>query len=160
MQSNRIYNSPDVRIAKMDDLMPLMLEGLENGRTVTFSPRGISMLPMLVQGRDSVVLSPVKGRLKKYDIPLYKRDDGSYILHRVVKVGEAYTCIGDNQFDYEHGVTHESIIGVVSEFTRKGKKYSVNALSYKLYCRFRHFSRPLRKLWRKIKRKLHKIGKK
>lgn len=133
----------------MEALMPLFKEQFEAGRSVKFSPRGISMLPMLRQGIDSVVLSPVPEKLKKYDLPLYQRDDGKYILHRIVKVGETYTCIGDNQFDYETGVRHDQVIAVVTSFTRGQRLHSVNELPYRLYCRFWHYSRGMRHFWRR-----------
>ena len=85
----------------MDSLMPLFKERLAAGQIVRFSPRGVSMLPMLRQGIDSVELSPVPEKLKKYDLPLYQRRNGQYVLHRIVKVSEGYTCIGDNQFEPE-----------------------------------------------------------
>lgn len=135
--------------ARMDDLIPIFRERLAAGQCIRFSPRGISMLPMLRQGIDSVVLSPVPEKLKKYDIPLYQRDDGKYILHRIVKVGETYTCIGDNQFDYETGVRHDQVIAVVTSFTRGQRLHSVNELPYRLYCRFWHYSRGLRHFWRR-----------
>ena len=135
--------------ARMDDLIPIFRERLPAGQCIRFSPRGISMLPMLRQGIDSVVLSPVPEKLKKYDIPLYQRDDGKYILHRIVKVGETYTCIGDNQFDYETGVRHDQVIAVVTSFTRGQRLHSVNELPYRLYCRFWHYSRGLRHFWRR-----------
>ena len=46
---------------------------------------GVSMYPMLRNRRDTVVIRPAAGRLKKYDVALYKRGE-SYVLHRVVKV--------------------------------------------------------------------------
>ena len=106
-------------MTRMDDLVPLFRERLEAGQKVRFSPRGISMLPMLRQGRDCVILSPVPEKLKKYDLPLYRRDDGKYVLHRVVKVDETYTCIGDNQFVYEPGLRHDQMIAVVSALCRR-----------------------------------------
>ena len=133
----------------MEALMPLFREQFEGGRSVKFSPRGISMLPMLRQGIDSVVLSPVPEKLKKYDLPLYQRDDGKYILHRIVEAGQTYTCIGDNQFDYETGVRHDQMIPVVTSFTRGQRLHSVNELPYRLYCRFWHYSRPVRHFWRR-----------
>ena len=45
---------------------------------------GISMSPMLRDRRDTIVVTPVAGGLKKYDVALYKRGD-SYVLHRVIK---------------------------------------------------------------------------
>lgn len=129
---------------QLDNLMPLFRERLAAGQKVKFSPRGISMLPMLRQGIDTVTLSSLPDKLQKYDLPLYQRSDGKYILHRIVEAGDTYTCIGDNQFVYEYGVTHDQMIAVVSSFTRGEKEYSVTDPRYRLYCRFWHHSRKLR----------------
>lgn len=137
--------------------MPIIKESLSNGNNVRFSPRGTSMLPMLRQGKDSVVISPIKGKLKKYDLPLYQRDNGQYVLHRIVAVGDTYTCIGDNQFVYEYDIRQDQLIGVVTAFERDDKKYSTNIASYRLYCIVWHYSRVFRKLWRKLKSKIKEM---
>lgn len=129
--------------------MPLIREYLAAGQSVRFSPRGVSMLPMLRQGVDSVVLSPAPQKLQKYDLPLYQRPDGKYILHRVVSVGETYTCIGDNQFQYENGVDHDWVIAVVSAFYRGDQLWKVEDWRYQLYCRFWYYSRGIRHFWRR-----------
>lgn len=134
---------------RLEQIMPLMREYLAAGKTVKFSPRGISMLPMLRQGIDDVVLSPIPEKLKKYDLPLYQRDDGHFVLHRIVRVGETYTCIGDNQFELEHGLRHDQMIALVTAFYRNGKYHSVNELTYRIYCRFWHYCRGLRHFWRR-----------
>lgn len=134
---------------QLEQLMPLILSQLQNGGTVKFKPRGTSMLPMLRQGVDSVVLSPLPDKLRKYDLPLYQRENGQYVLHRVVKAGETYTCIGDNQFAYETGLRHEQMIAVVTAFYRRDKHHDVRSLSHRLYCRLWHYSRPLRHFWRR-----------
>lgn len=135
--------------SKMDDLMPLFRERLAAGQSIRFSPRGISMLPMLRQDVDSVVISPMPDRLKKYDLPLYQRENGKYVLHRVVGVNETYTCMGDNQFVEEAGLRHDQMIAVVTAFYRGDKLHSVEEPGYWLYCRFWHYSRPLRRFWRR-----------
>lgn len=134
---------------KLDNLMPLFREQLAAGQKIKFSPRGISMLPMLRQGMDNVILSPLPEKLRKYDLPLYQRKDGKYILHRVVEVGDTYTCIGDNQFTYEYGLTHDQMIALVTSFTRGAREYNVNHWGYQLYCRLWHYSRPVRLFWRR-----------
>ena len=136
----------------MDDLIPLFQERLAAGQTVRFSPMGVSMLPMLREGRDSVVLSPAPERLRKYDLPLYRRDNGAYVLHRVTAVGETYTCIGDNQFVSEPGIRHDQIIAVVTQFRRKGREHSVTEPGYRLYCILWHHSRPIRHFCRRLLR--------
>ena len=131
---------------RLDDMMPLIRESLEQGNSVRFSPRGTSMLPMLRQGLDTVILSPLPPRrLNKYELPMYQRENGQYVVHRIIKSGETYTC---NQFQKEPGLTHEQMIALVTGFTRNGKEHSVEELSHRAYCRFWHYSRPIRLLWR------------
>ena len=146
-----------VQQVRMEDMMPLIREKLAAHQCVQLSPVGISMLPMLRQGRDCVILKPISGKLEKYDIPLYQRDDGHYVLHRIVKVGETYTCMGDNQFHKETGVRQDQLIAVVASFTRDGDSRGVDSMTYRIYCRFWHYSRPVRWLYRGVKRRLHRI---
>lgn len=146
--------------ASMDELMPLLVERLEAGQSVKLSPRGISMLPMLREGIDSVVLSPVAGKLKKYDIPLYRRPNGQYVLHRIVRVdGERYTCVGDNQYRRERGVEHGSVLAVVTAFQRGEKECRIDALSYRVYCRLWHWTRLVRHACRAVKRRVIRLFK-
>ena len=141
----------------LDALMPLIRERLENGQSVQFSPKGTSMLPMLRQGIDSVTLSPLPRQLCKYDLPLYRRENGQYVLHRIVKCGETYTCIGDNQFVPEVGLRREQMIAVVTAFRRGEKSCSVSSLSHRVYCRLWHYSRPIRRIWRGCKGLLRRM---
>ena len=136
---------------RLEDLMPLIREQLSLGKTVRFSPRGTSMLPMLRQGIDKVVLSPLPQRLKKYDLPLYQRDNGQFVLHRIVEVGETYTCLGDNQFDKEYGLKPEQMIALVTAFTRGDREYSVADWRYRVYCRVWYHFRHLRRFYRRAK---------
>jgi len=144
----------------LDTIMPLIREQLAAGESVKFSPRGISMLPMLRQGVDSIVLSPLPPQLKKYDIPLYQRASGAYVLHRIVAVEDgSYTMMGDNQFVAEKGIAHSQLIGVVTAFYRGEKKHNVTDFSYRIYCvlwcksrKIRHFcTRAVNKIKRTLK---------
>ena len=129
---------------QLEELMPIIRESLAAGNNVRFLPKGVSMLPMLRQGTDSVLLSPLPETLKKYDLPLYQRDNGQYVLHRIVKTGETYTCVGDNQFLLETGLRRDQMIALVTSFTRGKRRICVNSISYQIYCRILHFSRPIR----------------
>lgn len=145
----------------MEDVVPLIEECLQSGSSVTFFPKGISMLPMLRQGKDSVTLSPVSGKLKKYDLPLYRRENGKYVLHRVVKVkNDEYIMAGDHQFEYESGISHRQIVAVVTEFQRDGRDHSVNEIGYQLYCRLWHYSRFPRRCLRALKYRVRRLLKK
>ena len=134
----------------IDDVIDIMVEKLNSGGTVTFTPKGKSMLPMLRDGDDVVVLSKPNGRLHLFDIPFYKRSNGAYVLHRIVNFDAdgSYVLCGDNQFDLEHGIKDSDIIGVVTAFYRKGKAYSVNSFSYRLYVNFWFYTRFFRHSYR------------
>lgn len=135
MQTNPNPTPPKKTAVPIEVLMPLMLEHLASGQSVAFSPQGESMLPMLRSGKDSVILSPAPERLKKYDVALYQRENGRYILHRVVKVeGDAYVMIGDHQLRFEGSVSHSQILAVVTAFYRNGKYHTVTEPGYRLYC--------------------------
>lgn len=142
---------------QLDMVMPLIRETIAEGKSVRFSPRGISMLPMLRQGMDSVVLSAVPEKLHKYDLPLYQRKDGKYVLHRIVKAGETYTCMGDNQFESETGLQHFQMIALVTAFTRGDREIPVTDPCYWFYCRFWHYTRPARHFFRRVKNKLRRM---
>ncbi len=138
------------REVALEALMPLILEALAAGQTVQFLPKGTSMLPMLRQDLDRVVLGPVPERLRKYDIPLYRRSSGQYVLHRIVRCGGTLSCVGDNQFLRE-SVSRDQVLAVVVGFRRGGRYYRTTSLPYRVYCRMWHWSRPVRRIWRKIK---------
>lgn len=118
------------------ELLPIIDEQLQAGKEVCFSPNGISMLPMLRPARDSVILKAAGQRLKKYDLPMYRRDDGQFVLHRVVKIEKdgTYTMCGDNQYAREKGIKKHQIIGIVSGFYRDEQYISCNHILYKIYC--------------------------
>ena len=130
----------------LEQLLPLIQERIAAGESVQFTPRGISMRPMIEGGRDKIVLSPLPEKLKKYDLPFYRRDDGQFVLHRIVKVGQTYTCIGDHQLIYEPGVRQDQMIAIATGLYRKGKYYSLDSFGYKLYSRLWHWTRPLRRI--------------
>ena len=128
----------------LDQMMPLIKERLAAGEKVQFTTRGISMYPLLRNGKDQVVLAPLPEKLKKYDLPLYQRENGHYILHRIVKVGETFTCIGDHQHVLETGVRKDQMIAIAVGFYRKGKYVDAKSFGYRFYSRFWHWTRPLR----------------
>lgn len=116
--------------------------GLYIGKTI-----GRSMRPMLRQGKDTIILSPKKGRLKKYDVPLYRRGE-AYVLHRVIEVRETdYVICGDNCYAKEYGITDEDIVGVLTGF-RRGERYvSLTSPFYRLYSRVHVALYPIRAVW-------------
>lgn len=148
----------DKKKVRLFELLPIMEETLQAGGTVHMPITGTSMLPLLYAGRDTVTLQKAEGRLQKYDLPLYRRTDGTFVLHRVVRVPKdgTYTMCGDNQWVLEKGITHEQIIGVVTHITRKGKTFPVTAAKYTFYMRVWQMLFPVRKILVRIRGRLQK----
>ncbi len=107
---------------------------------------GVSMYPMLRNRRDTIIVRPYEGRLKKYDVPLYKRED-RYVLHRIIEVRpDSYVICGDNCAQKEYGITDEQIIGVLTGFYRGSKQINMDGFGYKMYARCWTKTLPLRRL--------------
>ena len=93
---------------------------------------GVSMLPMLKNRRDTIIVLPKTERLQRLDVALYKRGN-DYVLHRVLEtIDGGYIIRGDNCYSDER-VPENAVIGVLSEFYRKGKHYSVHDKKYVKY---------------------------
>ena len=121
-------------------------------------PRGISMLPLIKQDRDSVTLVKAELPLKKHELAFYRRDNGQFVLHRVMKLEKdgGYVMCGDNQTVLEYGINDSNVIAVVSEIYRGEKRLNTRSLTHKLYLVF-WCCMPLRKLLRFSKRCISKI---
>lgn len=96
---------------------------------------GVSMLPLLRQGRDLFIVEKRgPGRLKAGDVVLYRRPLDKYVLHRIVQVREKdYVILGDNCVNREYGITDDDILGVMTGFVRDGKQHTVTERGYRLY---------------------------
>ena len=118
-------------------------ELLSRDGKLVYKTKGVSMLPMLRQNRDLVVIGVPASRLGKYDVALYKRG-ADYVLHRVVGVREnGYLIRGDNTYILEH-VPEGAVIGVLRSFVRDGKSIEVTDPGYLAYVRFWNAAYPLR----------------
>lgn len=133
---------------------------LKNGELV-FTPGGTSMLPLLRHHENPVVLVPVTERLRKGDVPFYKRANGQYVLHRIMKVRrDSYDLCGDNQVYLEKGVTDAMIFAKMVGFYRDGEYIPVDDKEVVRYARRRMASRPFRYCIVRVKGVLRRIFKK
>ena len=97
---------------------------------------GTSMMPLLKEGRDRVELEPCsQERLKKGDVVLYKKNDGTLVLHRIIKTEnrEFFTVLGDHQFNNDEWVNKNQIIAVACGFFIKGRYVNEKTRWYRLY---------------------------
>ncbi len=145
----------------MDDFFKNADEVLKTEPEVAILTRGISMRPMLREHKDIVIIERVNRKLKRYDVPLYRRPNcDRFVLHRIIKITDnGYVIRGDNLLYNEYEVTDDDIIGVLKAFYRNGKYYDcATSKAYKAYIILNQIYSPIRIFWRlKIKVFLSKI---
>ncbi len=137
----------NVVVTALKDLTPLIEESIAGGGQVILTVTGNSMRPLFFHRRDQVVLEKCDPEVLHIgDIPLYRRDSGQYVLHRVVGIEtSSYTMCGDGQWEKEYGVSCDAIIGVVTGFYRKGKYYACSHQGYGRFVRFWMITFPIRR---------------
>lgn len=118
---------------ELSELWPVIEEVILSGGEFHFTPYGTSMLPLIRPGQDSVVFV-LPDELKKTDIVLYKRRDGSFILHRIMLIQkDNYIMCGDNQNYLERDIKREQILALVKDIYRDGKKVNTETDEYRKY---------------------------
>jgi hypothetical protein len=138
----------------LSEVIDVIDEILSSGGEFRLFPKGTSMLPLLVQGVDSVVLKRREGTpVQKHEIAFYRRDNGQFVLHRVMKIRKDGTHImcGDNQYKLEFGIRPDQILGYVSEIYKGDKPLGLHSLRYRIYVFFWTFM-PYRRVIRFPKR--------
>lgn len=98
------------------------IEELNKNGVIAVVPKGNSMWPTLKNKKQSVIVKKKTEKLNRADVALYKRENGSNVLHRVIEPTDyGYIMCGDSQFVYEK-VKEEDVYGVMMGFYR-GKRY-------------------------------------
>lgn len=134
----------------MQELAPIIVQTVNAGGTAELTVTGRSMLPLLLDRVSRVKLTAIT-EPKYGDIVLYRRDNGTYVLHRIVKCCEdgTYTMCGDGQTVLEPRLRRDQMIAVVQSFARHDKWRSCENPLYKLWWRIHVADRPLRHLWKR-----------
>ncbi len=129
----------------MQELLPFLDELLKDGKTVQLKITGNSMMPLLRNRRDSVMLVAPEN-VKKYDIVLFVRESGEAILHRIVGCKkEGYIIVGDNQLAMEGPIKPAQVVAKVSAICRDGRIFQSTHWWCRLYGCLWGFLRPVRK---------------
>ena len=138
---------------RLEQMLPIIEEKISSGGEVSIPVTGRSMYPTLRSGRDYAVLCKADGHLKKGDIPFYRRNNGQFVLHRIVGEDEnGYILCGDNQTEKEYGVKHSQVIAVLTAVERDGKRIPINSLYFSGDNNFHRLIHFIRKTGSKIKR--------
>ena len=134
----------------INEIAPYIQSALCEGKSVKLTVTGNSMYPLFRDQRDTVILSP-SDSFKKGDVVLFRRADGRFVLHRIIKAKNGiYTFAGDNETAKEYPVKKEDCLAVMKSFVRMDKEDDVRALWYRLYTAFWVFVFPVRPLAKSI----------
>ncbi len=132
-----------------------LADELAAGRSVITFTSGSSMEPLLHDKRKKrathVLIRPASGEPAVGDMPLMRRSDGSYMLHRLVGIERSggafyYVTRGDNCVRSER-FPSEALVGVVTEIYRGEKTIRVTDAGYKFYVRVWMATYPVRKIF-------------
>ena len=142
----------------LSELEAIIRRVTDSGGEFELYPKGTSMLPLILEGRDSVILSCLPDELTAGDVVLYRRDDGSYVLHRIIGCdGGTYTMCGDNQYNAEPGIRRDQMIAFASAFIINGKRIEADSPENLRYIKHRR-SLKLRRIYLPVIHRLRSLA--
>jgi len=104
-------------------------EVLKKEKVLIYPVKGYSMLPLLIQEEDKVVIEPQED-YDKYDVVLFRSGKSSYILHRVLKKEEdKYIILGDNSNKIDI-LSKKDILGKMTGYYKKDVFISIHSKEY------------------------------
>ena len=134
----RINVVPEIKTIPNDDFFAIVLERLEEGEPVEIPLTGISMNPLLQEGRDNLLLAPLApdAPLHRYDVVLFRYGD-TCLLHRIRKInGETLVTRGDAINSVETPRRSDVVAKLVAiRNTQTGKLTQCDSLKWKLLSR-------------------------
>lgn len=119
------------------DMVTTFEQELEGSGKLLYTNVGVSMRPLLREGRDVMVIERAES-FRALDAVLFRRPHvtgrGAYVLHRILKVlpDGRYWIVGDNCISGEV-VERADILGVLTGIQRNGKLVRVTDLRYRAY---------------------------
>ena len=135
---------------------------IERNGFIVYTNKGDSMMPLLRQDRDLMVIRKITEPLKRNDAVLFKRPNGAYVMHRIIRVYSdgTYRIGGDNRW-FSEIVPGEWILGILTEIIRDGKHISVTEdkdyLQYLKKLPYRRTMMKIRRYGSLIKQKIKRI---
>ncbi len=108
----------------MSQLVEMLKNNTQMIHEISVTVNGTSMEPFLHDGQDSVIFSHLPKRFRRGDILLFKRQNGSFAMHRVYSINKngSVSFLGDSQSVIEKDISQENIILYVPEVIRNGKR--------------------------------------
>lgn len=111
------------RYVDTKEYVSVMRDLVNEGKEVSMLVAGSSMSPFLIHYRDTIYFAKPERALRAGDMVFYQRDNGQFIMHRIIRVRRdgCYDIVGDNQTEIERGVRRDQIFAIITKVKRKGK---------------------------------------
>lgn len=136
MADKFISDNSKLRSLSVQEWHEFALEGAYT--SVTLKLAGCSMQPLIRKNRDSVTVVPVFRELRRGDIVLFARADGSFVVHRVRRIsGSTVQTVGDACVIPDGQLAAADVWGIAVRLERNGRTFNLDS----------GFSRGLGRLW-------------
>lgn len=148
-------------VLPIEVIVQMMEEAFSQGASYDLMVTGYSMSPTLQPNRDQVRLVSVRQHHPvPRDIAFCRRQNGDYVLHRILRMHPDGGCIlnGDGQ-EWTEEIYPGDVLGVVEAIQRRGKWFPCSNPVYRLYVRLWGLTRPFRAILVKLKKTILRIGK-
>lgn len=131
---------------------------VRSGNSIIVNTRGVSMNPLLYEGKTQVLVEPLKEDLHVYDMPIFYRSKNTYVIHRIIKMDDQYYYTrGDNCLHGEK-VPRANVFGVVTKIYKGNHEITMDHPDYLRYLKrlkrntpFRLFRFQLREWYVRLK---------
>lgn len=138
-------------------------EYLNRYGTLVYTNTGVSMLPLIRQGKDVMVIRKRPETLKKYDAVLY-HIGGRYVLHRIIRVMPGrYNIRGDNCITTENDIPDGAVIGVLEAVLRgggSGRTIRADDIGYRIYSRYVVWRYPIWRIFKAMRSRAVRLWRK
>lgn len=105
------------------------------GERVRIRAKGNSMLPMIRDGKDEVILEkPNEQSFQKGRLLLVQLSDERFVLHRVKKTNDTHLLLqGDGNLSFVEACTPHDVIAEATTVIRNGNAIRIDNLRWKMY---------------------------
>ena len=133
------------RVVPNDTMIPEIGRLIKDGMQVTMTPKGVSMLPFIRGGRDSVLLGKPED-IRTEDIVLVELPGPRYVLHRIEMIeGKVLTLMGDGNIAWREVCEVKDVIALALKIFRNGEEIDCRSASEKRKARIWRRLLPLRR---------------
>ena len=157
-REERLQGDDGINVRQMDNALFFQEVSVQiaDGKQVIIRAKGCSMLPLLRDGKDKLVLKKtVPSSLRRGCIVLARLDDGRFVIHRIERLSDGIVVLrGDGNYYARETCMPSDILAEATAVVRREKVYPKNGFLW-LCVRFLWPSSPLlRRLFLALNRRI------